>query len=210
MIRSKPFRFTRHCLALVPALAVTLAGSCGCSRGRAASSTAGSTPRAASIAGGSSSAPVPSSTPNEFPAPEPTVDYASLEKARDAVERLVRRSVNLKNPAVSVHRDTVTFQYWYAHAAARGWIFRVEVRDTSVCPIETIEDAMQNAGWAQAYGYQADGPDGGDMGFVTRRFLCLIQGQWEGGDDSDTTYVPAPGCKVTATIVPRRADDVMH
>jgi hypothetical protein len=209
MKRSKSFRIMRHCLALVPALAVALSGSCGCSHGRAASAGGGA-PRAVAVAGGSAHAPAPSSAKNEFPAPDPTVDYASLEQARDAVERLMRRSVNPKNPEVSVHRDTVTFEYWYAHAVARGWIFRVDVRDTSVCPIEAIEDAMQNAGWAQANGYQADGPDGGDMGFVTRRFLCLIQGKWEGGDESDTTYVPAPGCKVTATIVPRRADDVMR
>jgi hypothetical protein len=137
------------------------------------------------------------------------VEYASLEQARDAIEKIVHRSVNLKNPAVTVKRDTVTFKYWFANGTARGWVIHVDVRDTSVCPIEAIEDAVQNAGWAQANGYAADGADGGDLGFVTHKFFCLIEGKWDGGDESDTTYVPAPGCTVTATIVPRRADDVM-
>jgi hypothetical protein len=166
-------------------------------------------PVAAMSGSASAHGPAPSAGA-EAPPSEPTVDYASLEQARDAIERLMRRSIGLHNSSITAHRDTVTFDYWYAKGSARGWVFRIAVTDTSVCPIEAIEDAVQNAGWAQAYGYQADGPDGGEMGFVTRKFLCLIQGQWDGGDDSDTTYVPAPGCTVSATIVPRRVDDVMR
>jgi hypothetical protein len=153
-------------------------------------------------------APATPQTPE--PSPEPSIDYASLEAARDAVERLLLNAVDLADTAVAMRRDTVTFQYWYAHAEAHGWAFHIEVRDTSACPIDGIEKALTTAGWAPRFDYQADGPDGGEMGYFTARFLCVVQGQWDGGDDIDTTYVPRPGCSVTVTLVPRSADDVLR
>src|SRR5262245_27540965 len=140
-------RIARDLIALGLAL-VVLSAACGCSRGHAAASSA-STPRGvavaggAGVAGGTKFAPAPSGAPDEAPAPQPTVEYGSLEQARDAIEKIVRRSVNPKNPAISVKRDTVTFKYWFVEGTARGWAIHVDVGDTSVCPIEAIEDAVQ-------------------------------------------------------------------
>jgi len=40
--------------------------------------------------------------------------------------------------------------------------------------------------------YMADGPDGTTLGLKSRTVFCLIEGKWDGGDDTDTTYVPLP------------------
>jgi hypothetical protein len=45
------------------------------------------------------------------------------------------------------------------------------------------------------------------MGFVTTRHLCVVEGNWDGGDDSDPSYAPEVGCEMTVTCVPRREDD---
>jgi hypothetical protein len=42
---------------------------------------------------------------------------------------------------------------------------------------------------------------------VSQNFFCLVEGQWDGGDDTDESYEPEPGCQVTVTCVPRRLDD---
>ena len=147
------------------------------------------------------------------PSPEDSVSavtYASLEAARDTVEMLMRRSVDLADTAVHVSRDTVTFARWFAKSIARGWVVRAVVNDTSGCPVEPLENALMARGWVMAYGYAADGPDGTTLGLRSRDFMCLVAGRWDGGDDSDTTYVPAPGCVVTATLVPLGADDVLR
>jgi hypothetical protein len=140
--------------------------------------------------------------------PQPNIDYPTFDIARDSIGAIVRRSVSPTEPAARVGGGPVRFKYWYAADSVDGWAFHIEVTDTSVCPDSRVENALQEAGWAPAYGYSADGPDGSVMGFVTKRFLCVVEGRWDGGDDSDSTYVPQPGCQVTVTCVPRREDDV--
>lgn len=146
-------------------------------------------------------------SPPDAPAAEPTARYASLTAARDTIEAILLRSIRLGDPAIRVTREAVQFRYLYARATTVGWAIHVAVTDTSACPNEPLQDGLLSAGWAPDYGYGADGPDGQHMGFVTRDLLCVVEARWDGGDDSDTTYVPAPGCEVTATCVPRRADD---
>jgi len=136
-----------------------------------------------------------------------TVAYPSLVAVRDTVEMLLRRTVNLADTAVHVSRDTVTFQPWYANTPVRGWAVRVVVNDASGCPVDALEGALWSRGWVGRYRYSSDGPDGTTLGMQSRDFFCLIEGAWEGGDESDTTIVPRPGCTVTATCVPRFADD---
>ncbi len=155
--------------------------------------------------------PSPESMPSETtpPPPEPTAHYASIEAARDTIESILRHAVSAADTAIHFRREAVTFKYHYAPASARGWAFHVVVNDTSSCPSTALQQALVAAGWVEDYGYGADGTDGEDMGYVCRQFLCVVEAQWDGGDDSDTTYVPLPGCKVTATCVPRRADDVL-
>lgn len=46
-------------------------------------------------------------------------------------------------------------------------------------------------GWVPLYHYSADGPDGTVLGYQRGPVRCLVQQSWDGGDDTDTTYVPA-------------------
>ncbi len=55
------------------------------------------------------------------------------------------------------------------------------------------------AGWTPLYHYSADGPDGTDMGYQRGTVRCLVERSWDGGDDSDTTYVPADWFKEQTT-----------
>ncbi len=142
----------------------------------------------------------------EWP-PQPTARYASLEAARDSIGAIVARCVSRADTAIHVSREPVTFDYLYVKASARGWAFHITVNDTSDCPNETVGDALTDAGWVESFGYSADGADGSNMGYVCRNFFCLVEGQWDGGDATDESYVPEPGCRVTVTCVPRREDD---
>jgi hypothetical protein len=141
----------------------------------------------------------------EPPAREPTSQYPSLDAACDSVESILRRAVAGVTRVTLAARQPTTFQYWYARAEASARSFEIEAADS--CPNEAIEEGLRAAGWVESYGYGADGPDGSTLGFVSRDFLCLIEATWDGGDDSDTTYVPQPGCRVRITCVPRRVDD---
>ena len=142
------------------------------------------------------------------PPPEPTAHYASLEAARDAIEAMLRRTVSARDTAIHLSRKAATFDYLWVKASARGLALGVVVNDTTACPHDALMNALRAAGWVDDWNYSADGQDGTVMGFVCRQFLCVVEGRWDGGDPTDTTYVPPPGCEVTATIVPRRLDDV--
>ena len=144
--------------------------------------------------------------------PEPTADYSSLEAARDSVgtmiERVVGATSNRRGDAVQLSRVRGRFKYWYAGDSTDAWIYRIVVTDSSECPLLPLERALGDAGWTAHHAYIADGPDGGVMGFVSKRHFCVVEGRWDGGDGSDSTYVPEPGCQVTVTCVARRVDDV--
>lgn len=144
----------------------------------------------------------------EPPPPKPTAVYGSLEAVRDTVGEMIYRTIARGDTAIHVTRESVSFTYHYAPATVQGWMYHIVVTDTSSCPNEAIGDLLAKAGWVPEYGYSADGPDGSDMGYVTEKYLCAIEAQWDGGDDTDTTVVPAPGCEIRVTCVPRRADDV--
>jgi hypothetical protein len=144
----------------------------------------------------------------EPPRPEPTAHYPSLEAARDAIEAMLRHAVSPADTAIRFSREAVTFDYRWAKGSARGLAIRVVVNDTTTCPHDQLMESLRAAGWVDDWNYSADGPDGGVMGLVCRRFLCVVEGRWDGGDPTDTTYVPPPGCEAKATVVPRRLDDV--
>lgn len=207
---------TRTLAALAFLLGMALAG---CAQGRADTPAPGASPRV--LPGGGSSPParaivrafaVPSDTvqlsPETSP-PAPTVEYPSLEAARDSVLAIVRRALPRGDTAIHLSVGPARFKYWYLPDSASGYAVRVVVNDTTFCPVEEVARALTAAGWGYHSGYSADGPDGTVMGFETRKYVCIIEGRWDGGDDSDPTYLPAPGCEMTATCVPRRTDDVM-
>jgi hypothetical protein len=146
-------------------------------------------------------------TPPEAPPPEPTARYASLEAARDAIEAMLHHAVPAADTAIHFRREAVRFEYIWVKTAARGLAVHVVVNDTTECPHDKLMESLRAAGWVDNWHYSADGDDGTQMGLVCRQFLCVVEGRWTGYDPTDSTYVPPPGCEVTATVVPRRLDD---
>ena len=79
--------------------------------------------------------------------------------------------------------------------------------DRMVSPVDRMLEALQQEDWQPLWAYGADGPDGSLMGMSVGPVLCLLRGSWDGGDDSDTTYVPVPGYDLEITCFRHTADD---
>ena len=106
--------------------------------------------------------------------------------------------------------DTATFHYQWAQADTSGCRLSVSGTDSVAHGgIQgSIDAELQRAGWQAADSlYSADGPDGSMRGFIKGDTLCLRNETWDGGDDTDSTYVPGPDFSLTLTCAPRRADD---
>jgi hypothetical protein len=86
-------------------------------------------------------------------------------------------------------------------------VFGQTGEDRGAAPVDVMLDALQVEGWQPLWAYGADGPDGSLMGLTVGPALCLLRGSWDGGDDSDTTYVPAPGYALEITCFRRTPDD---
>ncbi len=56
---------------------------------------------------------------------------------------------------------------------------------------QLLRTTLAAAGWVEDWGYGADGPDGTAFGFRHDNVLCLFRAMWDGGDISDSTYVPS-------------------
>jgi len=141
------------------------------------------------------------------PSPLPRqTSLATLETARDSVEAISRRAL-ARDTSVHWNRSPAQFTYWYSQASVRGWAIHMTVTDSTGCPTDTLERSLEAAGWTPNYDYSADGPDGHVQGYVQSGYLCVLDARWDGEDDSDPTYVPAPGCQVILTCVPFRKDD---
>ena len=132
--------------------------------------------------------------------PEPTVGYPSLAVACDSVEALVRRQTGV---AVS-RADGVPVDFGFGGPARTGCELKASgnlVRaagDSAASPPQkqddepsTLAHAFEKAGWAYLSHYQADGPDGEAEGWRSKESTCVVRWSWDGGDDSDSTYVPS-------------------
>ena len=89
----------------------------------------------------------------------------------------------------------------------RGCIIAMEdPADTAGAPMPLLEQWFTSRGWVYAP-YSADGPDGEVFGYTDFHRLCVVRGSWDGGDDSDTTYVPAPGYELWVMCAPATPED---
>jgi hypothetical protein len=57
----------------------------------------------------------------------------------------------------------------------------------SAGPVDLVGAAFRHHGWRSDLRYDADGPDGSNIGLRRRDMLCLVVGRWNGGDDEDTS-----------------------
>jgi len=152
-------------------------------------------------------------------------DHGSWATAADSVPETLREPCAKVNSLVRAVADAappstkitefmgpraITFNYSYAKAQSGGCEFITRGSDmvSSSGLFEAMEKAFDGAGWMSMGGmYSADGPDGSDLGYSHDGLLCVIEGRWDGGDDSDPTITPGPEFDVFVTCAPLRADD---
>jgi hypothetical protein len=56
-------------------------------------------------------------------------------------------------------------------------------------PGDLIFKFLSEKGWMEEVKYSADGPDGTSFALSKDEILCSVRGQWDSGDDADSTYV---------------------
>jgi len=57
-------------------------------------------------------------------------------------------------------------------------------------PPDLLPDSLNSEGWCADL--MADGPHGTFYRAIKENIFCIVEGHWDGGDDSDPTYVPSP------------------
>jgi hypothetical protein len=163
--------------------------------------------------------PLPGVTVTQAPpepesALEPTVGYPSLAVACDSVEALVRRQTDV---AVS-RADGVPVDFGFGGPPRTGCELKASGKsvraaaDSAASPPQAQDDqpstlahAFEKAGWAYLAHYQADGPDGEAEGWRSKESTCVVRWSWDGGDDSDSTYVPSDDWDLVVGCTPTTA-----
>jgi hypothetical protein len=163
--------------------------------------------------------------PQEFGEwPQPTARYGSHRVACDSLRAIVQRALGAW--ADSAHWTRGKEEFWYNDArelirTPQGntfWEEGLRRKRPAIVPCfhmkyathtadapgtDAIDAALQKAGWVYELNYSADGPDGTYFALICDQALVEIDGSWDGGDDTDTTYVPVPGEAVELRCVPR-------
>lgn len=56
-------------------------------------------------------------------------------------------------------------------------------------PGDSVYKLLSDEGWRDEPRYSADGPDGTAFALSKDGVWCFVRGEWDGGDDADSTYV---------------------
>jgi hypothetical protein len=148
----------------------------------------------------------------------PTVDTthwqatpAMLAEACDAFATILAASAaanGMPRTEVGTPRDTAMTFGGFEHAPVEP-ACRVAWRNEVArgAPLNDVIDRAFAAGWTErGHLLGADGPDGSVLAVSRGNVACLIEGSWDGGDDSDSTYVPSPGFEIAASCFVNRPD----
>lgn len=65
-------------------------------------------------------------------------------------------------------------------------------------PDQQVRTVLPVSGWLEDYDYGADGPDGTAFALRKDTVLCQFRAMWDGGDITDSTYVPDPRYELVA------------
>lgn len=71
-------------------------------------------------------------------------------------------------------------------------------------PEDLPGDLLNEDGWCGDKG--ADGPDGTSYRALKKNVFCTVEGNWDGGDDSDPMYVPSPRYEVIVKCANRLSE----
>jgi len=150
--------------------------------GRASAQTAGAT---SGVTGQRGAAPPPvgqAATPAARLAP-------AVLRACDLVAQIVTRS-----KGVTIKRRTGSFEDEFESRTRSGCsvslVGSTAALGGSPNPIEVLREEFAARGWQEEVNHSADGPDGTSFAFVRDGVICLFQGRWDGGDDTDPSIKP--------------------
>lgn len=123
------------------------------------------------------------------------------------LEHALRESASLR-PAVACDTPVPDPRGGDGSWPRPGCLLRVE-DPTGAAPsiTDTLNRWFEERGWQAALAYSADGPDGTMFGYVGGGTLCVVEGRWDGGDDSDPSVVPSPGVEVAVRCAEATAAD---
>lgn len=131
-----------------------------------------------------------------------------LGRACDDAERLVRGALKVEPMRV----DAAVFMNEFVKLERRGCRIAAEgtfgSREGDAGG--DLAQAFHAAGWEDAYGYAADGPDGSVFGVRAGGVLCIATMAWDGGDDSDPDYVPDDWFTVEVACATGVPEDVIE
>ena len=156
----------------------------------------GSDSKALRDSGASATAPAttaPISTPANALATGPEVDAAAGNACLEG-DTLLRRL-----PGTRLRRmPPVPFDSLWPGTAARSACRLAAVGNgrPAYAAIDSLLAWLAARGWNDRTLISADGPDGTVLGVRRGGVLCRVEGRWDGGDDSDTTYVPSDTLEV--------------
>lgn len=63
-------------------------------------------------------------------------------------------------------------------------------------PVDSLIHWLGACGWLGRTTISADGPDGTVQAVRQGAVACLVEGRWDGGDDTDSTYLPSDTMEV--------------
>ena len=67
--------------------------------------------------------------------------------------------------------------------------------------LENLYKYLNDNNYKAVNSCMADGPDGTEQAYLKNGVMLLVMGQWDGGDDSDKTYIPSKYFEFTFYIV---------
>jgi hypothetical protein len=115
---------------------------------------------------------------------------APVGAACESASSMMREALGL-----AVRREDGAYQDSFRHTARVGC--RLSANATAQTagiakdPVGTLQQTFARRGWRFDQRYGADGPDGSLIGMRYRDIMCLVNGQWDGGDDSEPDSVSA-------------------
>lgn len=112
-------------------------------------------------------------------------------------------SIHIQRSYGVIHDDRMGREGYGCRVTIIGSV--VAFRDAAI-PDEVLRDELVARGWKEDLRYAADGPDGTAYALRNHSVFCLFRGTWDGGDDSDPTYVPDDRYELTVACMSEPAD----
>jgi ketosteroid isomerase-like protein len=124
--------------------------------------------------------------------PSPAGSAGLPPEAREACEAIYRAVLAL--PGTAVDRREGTYYDENIERDLTGCIIDVSGVWSELggraSPGDTVYQLLASQGWRQEPRYSVDGPDGTFFALSKGEIWCFVRGQWDGGDDADSEYVP--------------------